>query len=126
MLQGHFRPEFLNRIDEIVVFHPLRKEHLAGIVDIQLRRVSKLLADKGYHLEVTEAAREYLADVGYDPDFGARPLKRTIQRELQDPLALKILSGEFHEGETIKVDRGLEGLIFTSDVPAMNAEAVAH
>jgi ATP-dependent Clp protease ATP-binding subunit ClpB len=124
VLQGHFRPEFLNRIDEIVVFHPLRKEHLAGIVDIQLRRVSRLLAEKGYHLEVTEAAREYLAEVGYDPDFGARPLKRTIQRELQDPLALKILSGEFHEGETIKVDRGEEGLTFTADVPVIESEVV--
>jgi ATP-dependent Clp protease ATP-binding subunit ClpB len=124
VLQGHFRPEFLNRLDEIVVFHPLRKEHLAGIVDIQLRRVSRLLAEKGYHLEVTEAAREYLAEVGYDPDFGARPLKRTIQRELQDPLALKILSGEFHEGETIKVDRGEDGLTFTEDVPVVEGEVV--
>jgi ATP-dependent Clp protease ATP-binding subunit ClpB len=121
VLQGHFRPEFLNRIDEIVVFHPLRKEHLAGIVNIQLRRVSHLLAEKGYHLEVSEAAREYLAEVGYDPDFGARPLKRTIQRELQDPLALKILSGEFHEGETIKVDRGKDGLTFQA---AKEAETV--
>jgi len=124
VLQGHFRPEFLNRLDEIVVFHPLRKEHLAGIVDIQLRRVSRLLAEKGFHLEVTEAAREYLAEVGYDPDFGARPLKRTIQRELQDPLALKILSGEFHEGETIKVDRGEEGLTFTADEPVIEGEVV--
>ena len=124
VLQGHFRPEFLNRLDEIVVFHPLRKEHLAGIVDIQLRRVSRLLADKGYHLEVTEAAREYLAEVGYDPDFGARPLKRTIQHELQDPLALKILSGEFHEGETIRVDRGEEGLTFKADVPVIEGEVV--
>jgi ATP-dependent Clp protease ATP-binding subunit ClpB len=121
MLQGHFRPEFLNRLDEIVVFHPLRKEHLAGIVDIQLQRVSRLLAEKGYQLEVSEAAREYLAKVGYDPDFGARPLKRTIQRELQDPLALKILSGEFHEGETIKVDRGEDGLTFKA---AKKAETV--
>ncbi|MFL7870979.1 MAG: AAA family ATPase, partial [Anaerolineales bacterium] len=125
VLGGHFRPEFLNRLDEIVVFHPLRKEHLAGIVDIQLQRVSRLLAEKGYHLEVTEAAREYLAEVGYDPDFGARPLKRTIQRELQDPLALKILSGEFHEGETIKVERGKEGLTFTVDVPVIEGEVVA-
>jgi ATP-dependent Clp protease ATP-binding subunit ClpB len=129
VLQGHFRPEFLNRLDEIVVFHPLRKEHLAGIVDIQLRRVSRLLAEKGFHLEVTEAAREYLAEVGYDPDFGARPLKRTIQRELQDPLALKILSGEFHEGETVKVDRGKEGLTFKADEadePVIEGEVVAE
>jgi len=124
VLQGHFRPEFLNRLDEIVVFHPLRKEHMAGIVDIQLRRVSRLLAEKSFHLEVTEAAREYLVEVGYDPDFGARPLKRAIQRELQDPLALKVLSGDFHEGETIKVDRGEEGLTFEADVPIMEGEVV--
>ena len=86
--------------------------------------MSRLLAEKGYHLEVTEAAREYLAEVGYDPDFGARPLKRTIQRELQDPLALKILSGEFHEGETIKVDRGEQGLAFTADMPVIEGEVV--
>jgi ATP-dependent Clp protease ATP-binding subunit ClpB len=126
VLQGHFRPEFLNRLDEIVVFHPLRKEHLAGIVDIQLRRVSRLLADKGFHLEVTEAAREYLAEVGYDPDFGARPLKRAIQRELQDPLALKILSGEFHEGETVKVDRAKEGLTFKADEPVIEGKVVTE
>jgi ATP-dependent Clp protease ATP-binding subunit ClpB len=125
VLGGHFRPEFLNRLDEIVGFHPLRREHLAGIVDIQLRRVSRLLVEKGYQLEVTEAAREYLAEVGYDPDFGARPLKRTIQRELQDPLALKILSGEFHDGEMIKVDRSEEGLSFTADTPVLRGEVVA-
>ncbi len=112
VLQAHFRPEFLNRIDEIVVFHPLTKEHLSEIVDIQLRRVAGLLAGRGYTLEVSEAAREYLADEGYDPDFGARPLKRAIQRELQDPLALKILSGEIGEGELVRVDRGPEGLEF--------------
>ncbi|MGQ9833136.1 MAG: ATP-dependent chaperone ClpB [Candidatus Villigracilaceae bacterium] len=114
VLQAHFRPEFLNRIDEIVVFHPLGKEHLTGIVDIQLRRVANLLAEKGYRLEVTPSAREYLAEVGYDPHFGARPLKRAIQRELQDPLALKILAGEFKEGDTIRVERGGEGLRFSS------------
>jgi ATP-dependent Clp protease ATP-binding subunit ClpB len=114
ILQAHFRPEFLNRIDEMVIFHPLSREHLTGIVDIQLRRVSQLLADKGYRLEVSEAAREYLAEVGYDPDFGARPLKRAIQRELQDPLALKILAGEFREGDVIQVDRGKDGLEFST------------
>ncbi|MGB8251770.1 MAG: AAA family ATPase, partial [Anaerolineaceae bacterium] len=112
VLQAQFRPEFLNRIDEIVIFHPLGKDHLAEIVGIQLRRVSALLADKGYQLDVTKAAREYLAEKGYDPDFGARPLKRAIQRELQDPLALKILAGEFKEGARIRVDRGPEGLVF--------------
>jgi ATP-dependent Clp protease ATP-binding subunit ClpB len=121
VLQAHFRPEFLNRIDEIVIFHPLSREDLAKIVDIQMGRVSNLLAERGYTLEVSEAAREYLADVGYDPDFGARPLKRAIQREMQDPLALHILSGEFHEGDTIRVDRGPAGLTFT---PVARAEAV--
>ena len=115
VLQNHFRPEFLNRVDEIVTFHPLEKKHLAGIVDIQLQRVEKLLTDKGYHLEVSKAAREYLADIGYDPNFGARPLKRTIQRELQDPLALKILAGDFLEGDTIKVDSSPHGLTFSAD-----------
>jgi ATP-dependent Clp protease ATP-binding subunit ClpB len=124
LLQANFRPEFLNRIDEIVIFHPLRKEHLAGIVDIQLRHVSRRLADKGYRLEVTEAAREYLAEAGYNPDFGARPLKRLIQRELQDPLALKILAGEFKEGEVIRVDRSPEGLIFSA-VLSVGEEATA-
>jgi len=118
VLQAHFRPEFLNRVDEIVIFHPLTREDLAEIVDIQLRHVSELMTERGYTLEVSEAAREYIADVGYDPDFGARPLKRAIQRELQDPLALQILSGEFQEGDLIRVDRGVDGLEFTRVVQA--------
>ncbi|MEP7136566.1 MAG: AAA family ATPase, partial [Chloroflexota bacterium] len=122
VLQNHFRPEFLNRIDEIVIFHSLDKSHLVQIVDIQLQRVEKLLADKGYHLDVTKAAREYLAEVGNDPTFGARPLKRAIQRELQDPLALKILSGEFHEGDTIQVERGKQGLTFQAAIPITEGE----
>jgi ATP-dependent Clp protease ATP-binding subunit ClpB len=121
VLQAHFRPEFLNRIDEIVVFHPLGREQIAQIVTIQLRRVADLLKERGYTLEVSEAAREYLVEVGYDPDFGARPLKRAIQRELQDPLALRILSGEFHEGDLVRVDRGAEGLTFT---PLVQGEVV--
>jgi ATP-dependent Clp protease ATP-binding subunit ClpB len=112
ILQAHFRPEFLNRIDEIVVFHQLTQAQLVEIVDIQLRRLENLLAERGYTLEVSLAAREYLAEVGYDPDYGARPLKRAIQRELQDPLALRVLSGDFHEGDHIRVERGPEGLEF--------------
>ena len=123
-LQNHFRPEFLNRVDEIVVFHPLGIEHLAGIVDIQLKRVTKLLEEKGFHLEVSPSAREYLAEVGYDPNYGARPLKRTIQRELQDPLALKLLAGDFHEGDLIKVDRDGEDLSFTVESPIVEGEIV--
>ena len=104
LLKNFFRPEFLNRVDEIVIFKPLTREDLGGIVEIQLRHVSDLLADRGLKLEISPAAREWLANAGYDPEFGARPLKRVIQREVQDPLALKILSGVFREGDTIKID----------------------
>jgi ATP-dependent Clp protease ATP-binding subunit ClpB len=124
LLQAHFRPEFLNRIDEIVIFRPLGKEQLRAIVDIQLRRVKALLAERGYRLGVTKAACEYLAETGYDPDFGARPLKRAIQRELQDPLAMKILSGEFKEGDTIAVERDPEGLVFSVAAPIVEGEVV--
>jgi ATP-dependent Clp protease ATP-binding subunit ClpB len=112
VLQAHFRPEFLNRVDEVVVFHPLEKEHLAQIVQIQLGHVAHLLADRGYGFEITPQAAAYLAETGYDPDYGARPLKRAIQRELQDPLALALLSGAFRVGETVQVDAGPEGLRF--------------
>jgi ATP-dependent Clp protease ATP-binding subunit ClpB len=114
ILQAHFRPEFLNRIDEIIVFHSLSREDLVHVVEIQLRHVSALLAESGYRLEINPLARAYLAEVGYDADYGARPLKRAIQRELQDPLAVKILSGDFHEGEVIHVERGKEKLEFTA------------
>jgi len=113
LLKTFFRPEFLNRVDEIVVFKSLTREDLGGIVEIQLRHVSDLLADRGLKLEISPAAREWLADVGYDPEFGARPLKRAIQREVQDPLALKILSGDFSEGDTIKIDVSDAGLSFS-------------
>jgi len=113
LLKNFFRPEFLNRVDEIVIFKPLTREDLGGIVEIQLRHVSDLLADRGLKLEISPAAREWLANAGYDPEFGARPLKRVIQREVQDPLALKILSGEFREGDTIKIDVSGSGLGFS-------------
>jgi ATP-dependent Clp protease ATP-binding subunit ClpB len=112
LLQAHFRPEFLNRVDEIVIFHPLTKEDLVQIVDIQLERVATLMAQRSLTLQVEPEARAYLAEVGYDPDFGARPLKRTIQRELQDPLALKVVGGEVSEGDTVRVTRGADGLVF--------------
>jgi len=114
ILQAAFRPEFLNRIDEIVVFHPLNREQLAEIVTIQLRHLSNLLKERGFTIEVDDSARQYLAEVGYDPVFGARPLKRAIQRELQDPLAMRILSGDFHQGDTIRVTRGKTGLEFST------------
>lgn len=113
-LREHFRPEFLNRIDEIIIFHSLSRADLNQVVEIQLRHVSKLLAERGYRLVISPEARAYLADVGYDADYGARPLKRAIQRELQDPLAVKLLSGEFHEGDTIHVNRGKDRLEFST------------
>ena len=121
VLQAHFRPEFINRIDEIVTFHPLEREHLRLIVEIQLRRFAELLSGRGFDLEISPQAIEYLTEVGYNPDFGARPLKRAIQRELQDPLALSILSGEFLEGELIRVERGEKGLEFS---PVMNSAEI--
>jgi len=123
ILRNHFRPEFLNRIDEIVVFNPLGREHLRRIVDIQLQRVEALLQERGYSLEVSPDARQYLADTGYDPDFGARPLKRTIQRELQDPLALEVLSGNLKVGDLVRVDVGADGLVFT---PVVVGEVVEN
>jgi ATP-dependent Clp protease ATP-binding subunit ClpB len=113
-LRASFRPEFLNRVDEIVSFHPLSREHILEIVGIQLKRVEKLVQAQGISLEVTEKAQRYLADQGFDPDYGARPLKRTIQKQLQDPLALAVLSGEFIVGDTIRVDAGDKGLEFSS------------
>ena len=118
VLRGHFRPEFLNRIDEVVTFHSLTEEHLKQIVDIQLERVRRLLTERRLGLEVSDRAKAHLAQAGWDPAFGARPLKRAIQRELQDPLALQVLRGAFKEGETVRVDAGADGLSFTAVVPA--------
>lgn len=103
-MQAHFRPEFLNRVDDIVVFHPLGRDELTRVVDLQLERVAALAADLGVTLEVSEAARRRLADEGYDPAFGARPLKRVIQRRVQDPLALRLLEEDVAEGATVRVD----------------------
>jgi ATP-dependent Clp protease ATP-binding subunit ClpB len=107
-----FRPEFLNRIDEIVEFHPLSKEQIGDIVGLQLRRVEARLAERGLRLELTDAAREALAEAGWDPTYGARPLKRAIQRMLENPLALRLLEGEFGEGDVVRVDGGEGGLVF--------------
>jgi ATP-dependent Clp protease ATP-binding subunit ClpB len=112
-LRAQFRPEFLNRLDEIVFFHNLTREHLVEIVDIQLERLGALLADRKIEVEVSQTAKEKLATDGYDPAYGARPLKRVIQRELQDPLALKILQGQFHEGDTVRVDAVDGQLVFS-------------
>ena len=106
VVRGHFRPEFLNRLDEIVLFHRLSQENMAPIVDLQVERVQKLLKDRKIELDLTDAARRWLGRVGYDPVYGARPLKRAVQRYLQDPLAEKLLQGEVPDGSTVKVDEG--------------------
>jgi ATP-dependent Clp protease ATP-binding subunit ClpB len=106
IVRGHFRPEFLNRLDEIILFHRLAAQHMAPIVDIQVARVQRLLADRKVALELTEAARAWLGRVGYDPVYGARPLKRAVQKYLQDPLAELILSGDVRDGATVRVDEG--------------------
>jgi ATP-dependent Clp protease ATP-binding subunit ClpB len=111
-LREHFKPEFLNRVDEIVVFHPLGMEHMKAILDIQLRSLVKRLEERKVHVELNDAARDQLVAEGYDPAYGARPLKRTIQRRLLDPLALRVLEGEFREGDTVLVDAGPDGLRF--------------
>ena len=103
-LNRQFRPEFLNRVDEILIFQALTREHLAQIVEIQLRHLQALLADRKMKLVLTDAAKQRLAEEGYDPVYGARPLKRVIQRRVQDPLAMKLLAGEFKEGDTVVVD----------------------
>ena len=113
ILRQHFRPEFLNRVDEIILFEPLRKKDIQRIVDIQVARLQKLLADKRLTLELTEAAESILGERGYDPVYGARPLKRAIQKYLMDPLALKVLSGEYAPGDHIRVDGGKDGLSFS-------------
>ncbi|MES2443201.1 MAG: ATP-dependent chaperone ClpB [Pseudomonadota bacterium] len=106
VVRAHFRPEFLNRLDEIILFHRLSQEHMAPIVDIQVARVGKLLADRKIRIDLTDAARAWLGRVGYDPVYGARPLKRAVQRYLQDPLADLILRGDVRDGSTVKVDEG--------------------
>ncbi|SMF67469.1 ATP-dependent chaperone ClpB [Allosphingosinicella indica] len=111
VVRGHFRPEFLNRLDEIILFHRLAAGHMAPIVDIQVARVQRLLKDRKITLDLTDGARAWLGRVGYDPVYGARPLKRAVQKYLQDPLADKILRGEVRDGSTVKVDEGDGALV---------------
>ncbi len=113
----HFKPEFINRIDELVVFHRLDERHIAEIVEIQVDQLRHRLSDRGLGLVLTDAARQHVARAGYDPDFGARPLKRVIQREIADPIALSLLQGEYREGDTITVDASPDGLVFLRTAP---------
>jgi ATP-dependent Clp protease ATP-binding subunit ClpB len=116
-LRRHFRPEFLNRIDEVIFFHSLGLEHMAAIVDIQVRALTKRLAERKITVELTDAAKGYLVSEGYDPMYGARPLKRTLQRHLLDPMAMRVLQGEFGEGDRIVADAGGDGLTFAKQKP---------
>ncbi len=111
-VHAHFKPEFINRIDEIVVFHRLDERHIEQIVEIQVAQLRARLAERNLGLDLTEAARAYVARTGYDPDFGARPLKRVLQREVADPIALALLQGEYHDGDVIEVDASADGLVF--------------
>ena len=111
-LRAHFRPEFLNRVDEIIVFHPLSREEMRKIIDVQLRSLMKRLEDRKIHVEVSDRAKDLLIAEGYDPTYGARPLKRTIQRRMLDPLAIKVLEGDFREGDTVRIDASAGDLTF--------------
>jgi ATP-dependent Clp protease ATP-binding subunit ClpB len=122
-LRAVFRPEFLNRIDEVVVFEPLTREQLAEIVELQLRRLETRLAERGIRIEVADAAKEHLADAGWDPTYGARPLKRAIQRLVENPLALRLLDGEFGEGDTVRVDVADGELVFEKAIAKAPAAA---
>jgi len=112
ILKQVFKPEFLNRIDEVIVFHMLNREHLKKIVDIQLAYLSERLEDRKIRLEFTDKARDLIMEQGYDPVFGARPLKRTIQQEIENPLAMELLAGKFTDGDTIRIDAGPQGFVF--------------
>jgi ATP-dependent Clp protease ATP-binding subunit ClpB len=111
-LRSHFRPEFLNRIDEIIFFHALGREHMKKIIDVQLVGLMKRLEERKIHVRLTDAAKDQLVREGYDPMYGARPLKRTIQRRVLDPLAMRVLEGAFSEGDTVQVNAGADGLGF--------------
>ena len=116
-LHRHFRPEFLNRIDDIIIFHALDMSHIKRIIDIQLKRLVKTIAERGIHIEIGDAAKEFLAREGYDPAFGARPLKRTLQKEIIDPLAIKLLEGKIKPGDTVFVNMTSDGKLDLSLEP---------
>ncbi len=127
MLKQHFRPEFLNRIDETIVFHPLSKDQLTRIVDVQLNHLRKRLTTRGMKLSITPAAEKLLAEEGYDPSYGARPLKRVIQQRIENALAQRILKGENAEGDTIAidVDAAKHDFVFGKGKQTVEAELVS-
>ena len=111
-LEQTFRPEFLNRIDEIIIFHQLTEEHVRQIVDLQMHEIRERLAEQGLDARLTDSARDWLAHEGYDVNFGARPLRRTLQRQVESPLAVRLLKGEFESGDTVTIDTDGEELTF--------------
>src|SRR5690606_8737332 len=119
-LRAHFKPEFLNRVDEIIFFHALAREHVRQIIDIQLAALMKRLEDRKISIELSDAAKDRLIEEGYDPVYGGRPLKRTLQRRVLDPLAMRVLQGDSREGDTVRIDAGTdsEGLTFERRVAA--------
>ena len=121
VLREHFKPEFLNRIDDIVIFHRLSREQITRIIDVQLVRLLAMLHERNISLELRDSARELLAREGYDPNFGARPLKRAIQTLIQNPLAMKLLRGEILAGQTVIVSARDDEMEFTTDVSAAAA-----
>ena len=123
-VRAHFRPEFLNRVDEIILFHRLQKSEMGRIVEIQFARLSKLLEDRKITLTLDAAARDWLAAKGWDPAYGARPLKRVIQRNLQDPLAEMILAGEVHDGDHVAISA--EGNVLTFNGKARQTAEIAQ
>jgi ATP-dependent Clp protease ATP-binding subunit ClpB len=111
-LRAHFRPEFLNRLDEIIIFHALTREQMRAIIDIQLRGLMKRLEDRKIHVTLTDRAKDLLIAEGYDPAYGARPLKRVIQRRVLDPLAMRVLQGDLSDGSNVRIDARAGGLEF--------------
>ena len=122
-LKQAFRPEFLNRIDEIIIFHPLSEEQIAQIVDMQVAAVLSRLDEHHISIQLTEAAKAWLAKEGYDRNFGARPLRRTVQRFVENPISKDLLAGHYQEGDTILVDVSEEGLIFSRQQAPVGATA---
>jgi ATP-dependent Clp protease ATP-binding subunit ClpB len=114
ILRGHFRPEFINRIDDVVIFDRLSKADLRGIADIQLRGLGRLLAERRLGLAISDAAKDRITELGYEPAFGARPLKRVILKHVQDPLAEEVLRGGYGPGDTVHVDVGPDGALVFS------------
>jgi ATP-dependent Clp protease ATP-binding subunit ClpB len=123
--EAHFRPEFINRLDDIIEFHALTREHLRHVVELQAERVLARVAGRGITVTLTDAAKELLGDLGYDPTYGARPLKRVIAKQLVDRLAMAILEGEFREGDVVQVDAGDGELVFTKGVVPVGEPAVS-